>query len=82
MSRAYLQCIVAGADGRAYLRHLHSLADEYAAIMIALAVTPQEIVRAKNAGAHYKRRLSRAERAAPPPTPAPLTPPPHHDKAD
>lgn len=82
MSRAYLQCIVAGADGRAYLRHLHSLADEYAAIMVALAVTPQEIVRAKNAGAHYKRKLSRAERAAPPPVPTPLTPAPHPEKGD
>ena len=56
--------LIARSDiGLTYLRHLQALSDNYAAIMVALGITPGDIARAVDGG-RYDRKPSRRQRKA------------------
>lgn len=64
MSRPRLSIILCSDLGKDYLRHLQALSDNYAAIMVALGITPGDIARAVDGGAYNKRPTRRQRRSS------------------
>lgn len=64
MSRPRLSVILCSDLGKDYIRHLQALSDNYAAIMVALGITPGDIARAVDGGSYHKRPTRRQRKAS------------------
>ena len=64
LSAHRMQFIARCGPGAEYIRHLQALSDNYAAIMVALGITPGDIARAVDGGSYHKRPSRRQRKAS------------------
>lgn len=63
ISKWRMATVLHSVPGQEYVRHLQSLADNYAAIMVALGITPGDIARAVDGGRYHVKATRRQRKA-------------------